>query len=251
MAELVILHTGDLHGRLSVQAAERLRQMKHEKGALLLDSGDALPVPNIVAVPWPTAIAQRMAIAGYDAVALGNREYFFRAGGIRWAARSFSFPVIATNVELPNTAGVQRLAVIKHAAGEVVVLGLARCMTRPDSLLQRLSNIRWRDPVEAVREVIRSVCSEARWLVALSHLGLRQDFRLAQECPELDVVLGAHDHVLTVVAPQPFGPPVIHSGCRARTVSVVRLTAQLAPQSQASQGSKDSRTQVAVEVVRL
>lgn len=251
MAELVILHTGDLHGRLSAAAASRLRRMKTDLGAVLLDSGDALPVPNILAVPWRTTVARRMADAGYDAVALGNREYFFLSRGIEWTARGFSCSLVATNLTLPRAAGVERVAFVPHAAGEVAVLGLARCMIEPGSFLQRLSNVHWRDPIEAVKEVIVEVRRRARWVVVLSHLGLREDLRLACEWPEPDVILGAHDHLLAAIAPSPAGPPVIHSGHHGQTVSVVRVRKAETGEASACDRLQLCGVDVAVEVVRL
>lgn len=251
MADLVILHTGDLHGRLSAAAAARLRRIKTDLEALLLDSGDALPVPNILAVPWRTAVAGRMAEAGYDAVALGNREYFFLSRGIAWAARGFSCPLVATNLILPPAAGVKRVVFLPHAAGAVAILGLARCMIRPGSLLQRMSDVRWQDPLEALREVGVELRRRARWVVVLSHLGLREDLRLACQWPEADVILGAHDHLVAAVAPAPTGPTVIHSGRHARTVSIVRLRGRETSEASAGDILQPLRPDVAVEVVRL
>jgi len=251
MAELVLLHTADLHGKLSRGAAARLRLMKAELGALLLDSGDALSVPNIIAVPWRTAAARRMAEAGYDAMALGNREYFFRARGISWVARSFPFPLLAANLDLPPAAGVERVAYLDHASGEVAVLGLARCMIPPTSFLQRLSNVRWRDPVETVRDIVGLARPRSQWFVALSHLGLRDDLKLACQCPELDVVLGAHDHLLTAVAATSAGPTVVHSGCHARSVSIIRLRRRKACHSEELRKVPSEGVDVTVEVVRL
>lgn len=251
MAELVLLHTGDIHGRLSRAAAARLREMKAELGALLLDSGDALPVPNILAVPWRTATARRMGDAAYDAMAVGNREYFFRASGMAWVARNLPFHLLATNLDLPTAAGVQHVAYFPHASGEVAVLGLARCMIPPGSWLERLSNVRWRDPVETARETIEAARRQAQWVVALSHLGLRDDLRLACECPELDVILGAHDHLRTVVAARQDGPVVVHSGYHARWVSVIRLRRPGNGHGGCHSAPAGQRADVSVEVVRL
>ena len=48
MATLTVLHTADLHNRLTRAAAERLKVLREEHSALLLDSGDALSVPNVL-----------------------------------------------------------------------------------------------------------------------------------------------------------------------------------------------------------
>ncbi len=248
MAELVLLHTGDLHGRMSAAQAAKLRELKRDLGALLLDSGDALPVPNILAVPWRTTVARRMGEAGYDAVALGNREYFFRARGAAWAARSFGFPVVATNLDVPAGVPVKREVLLEHGAGRVAVLGLARRMIAPPSPLQRASDVRWREPAETLAEALPAARQKADWVVVLSHLGLEQDLSLAEAGLGGDVILGAHDHLLAPLALSDLPTPVVHSGCHGRWVSVLRLRREGAT---AQTGSPPAAMKVSVEAMRL
>jgi 2',3'-cyclic-nucleotide 2'-phosphodiesterase (5'-nucleotidase family) len=240
MAELVILHTAD--------RAARLRAMKGEMGALLLDSGDALPVPNILAVPWGAAVARQMGEAGYDAMAVGNREYFLRSWGLGWAAGSFGFPVVATNLDLPPGVPVTRQVLLEHPAGTVAVLGLARCMIRPSSRLQMMSDVRWRDPGETLAEAVPAARSRAEWVVVLSHLGLVEDLRLAAAGLPIDAILGGHDHVLAPLARLEPAKPVVHSGCRARWVSVIRLGRE---QAASEAGAGPAAMKVSVEAIRL
>ncbi len=239
MAELTILHTSDMHGRLSAAAAERLAQLKAQHGAVLLDSGDALPLPNIVALPWRFAVAARMARAGHDAVSLGNREYFFRSLGLRWAARSFPCPLVATNLTVPPAAGIEPHVVLPSPAGPVAVLGLARQMVVDGSWLARWSDVAWVEPAEALAEAVPRLREQARWVVVLSHLGQRDDLALAAEGGDWDVLLGGHDHVLTPRAVLGLGKPVVQSGYWGRWATIVTLARD------------DGRVDTRVEAVRL
>ncbi len=49
-----------------------------------------------------------------------------------------------------------------------------------------------REPLKSIAEQLKG----DRYLVCLSHLGIHEDERLAEECPEIDVILGAHTHHL-------------------------------------------------------
>ncbi len=223
MAELTIIHTCDLHGRLSPGAAGKLRELKEQLGAVLLDGGDAFQLPNVLAVPWKLAMAEYMAMAGYDAMGLGNREYFFRARGIGWLKRSVPFPMVATNIDAPVHAGLNKWARITTPSGEVCVLALAREMIPSSSALAWASDVKWLEPVQCLGQIINKVREWADWVVLLSHLGVKADIGIAAQLQGIDLVLGSHDHVLTtqpVIAKQ---TPMVYSGWGGRWATIVRL----------------------------
>ncbi len=226
MSELSILHTTDLHGRLSADEAARLRRLKDSLGAILLDSGDCTALPNICAVPWRLPVARRMAEAGYNAVGVGNREWFFRRFGMRWVARSLPCPLVATNIVPADGAGIVPVAVVESGRSgvRVAVLAVARKMVEPDSLLQRLCDHRWVEPAAALAEHVPRAREEAEWVVVLSHLGIADDLRLAETLrPKVDLILGGHDHILTPRGLLSVPTPVVHSGYHGRWVNIVRL----------------------------
>ena len=249
MPKLTIIHTSDLHGRLSRRIAAVLRELKARRGAVLLDSGDCTAMPNIIASPWAPPVVKRMAEAGYDAVAVGNREWFFRAAGMRWLARALPCPLVATNIEPAERAGLAPMALLDTAGGKVAVLALARKMVEPRSWLQRLCNHRWIEPSKALAKYLPQARERADWVIVLSHLGLRDDLAIATSQP-IDLVLGGHDHILTPrgivsVGSQAdddggAGAPVVHSGYYGRWATVVTL-----------RRLEEGTAQVAVEVIRL
>jgi 2',3'-cyclic-nucleotide 2'-phosphodiesterase (5'-nucleotidase family) len=195
--------------------------MKAERGALLLDSGDAVTKPNVAPV-WPrTAIAGAMGKAGYDAMGMGNREWEFTALGIRCVTRTLRFPLIASNIDAPAFARVEKMAVLETAAGRVAVLGAARYMRVP-GWIAPLGGVKWRDPAETLAEMVPRAREEAEWVVVLSHLGLAADLALAESADGVDLILGGHDHVLTTQA-LGEGAAVVHSGCYGQWATVVSL----------------------------
>lgn len=222
MPDLVVIHTSDLHGRLSPNAADRLHQLKYERRAILLDGGDAVTIPNILPVPWKPRVLALMERAGYDAMAMGNREFFFRSWGIRSLARA-AFPLVATNLEAPASAGITPMAVVESPAGSVAVLALARKMIAPNSWLAALSDLRWLPPEECLPAALEQARQRSDWVVLLSHLGATADLDLLQRGLGGDLLLGGHDHILTPSGPiDPASVPV-HSGWHGRWASLVRV----------------------------
>ncbi|MCD8509501.1 MAG: 5'-nucleotidase C-terminal domain-containing protein [Bacillus sp. (in: Bacteria)] len=51
-----------------------------------------------------------------------------------------------------------------------------------------------KSPKECLKEVVNELAPQVDLLICLSHLGLFEDERLAEEIPEFDYILGAHTH---------------------------------------------------------
>ena len=222
MAPLRILLTADLHGRLSREQAARLREARENYGALLLDAGDALTAPNVLVWPWDEPVLRRMNEAGYDAMTLGNREFFFRRRGLERKTRPAGFPVVAANLRRRDGGEARApAALLETAAGERVgVIGLAREMIAPGSAEERCSDLRFVPWREAAREAAERLRPAVAWLVALSHLGPEADEELARLCPELDLVLGGHAHPRETLVRRV-------GGAHARRTTVVTAAAYL------------------------
>lgn len=221
---LTIIHTADLHARLDAAAAEALGFLRAQTGALLLDSGDAVAAGNVYVLPDEPVLA-RMTAAGYDAMALGNREFFFRkAGMLRKLARA-GFPVLCANL-LPlsgDLGPVLRWTRLRAGEQTVGVFGLAPTMVPPGSWGERFSDLRFLSWEGAAREAVEALRGQCDWLVALSHRGLEDDLALAELCPEIDAILGGHTHTrdTRLVGARPT--LIAHPGHHASSVSVLRL----------------------------
>lgn len=196
--KLCLVHTADLHGRLDGARAQRLRELKHERGALWLDCGDAIAAPNTLAFPWPEPAIRWLNEAGCDAMCLGNREYAWYRRGLLAKTGRARFPVLTANlVPRPgeDLGHLQRWAVLRSPEGvRVGVLGLTEVMVQPGSFVSRFAAGTFLDPIEAAREAVAALRSEADVLVALTHYGRADEVELAAACPELDAVFCGHWH---------------------------------------------------------
>ena len=88
---------------------------------------------------------------------------------------------------------------------------------------ERLFGWRFLDPL-AVAERIAATTPPETTLIALSHLGLAADRRLAQRVPRLELILGGHSHD-TLLAPEIVaGVPIVHAGPYGRYASRSELS---------------------------
>jgi 2',3'-cyclic-nucleotide 2'-phosphodiesterase (5'-nucleotidase family) len=194
---LCLIHTADRHGRLRADQAQRLGDLKRERGALLLDAGDALCAPNLFAFPWPEPVIARMNAAGYDALCVGNREYALTRRGLVAKLGGLACPVLSANL-LPRREPLpclQRWTVLTAADGtRVGVFGLSQPIIEPGSFWERHAAARYVPPESVVPEAIAALRPQVDLLVVLTHYGDRPEAALAAAHPELDLILAGHWH---------------------------------------------------------
>ena len=225
MTALKIIHTSDLHGRLDQRRAEALRFWREQSGALLLDSGDAVSAGNVYVRPGGEPAIEMMNLAGYQAMAVGNREYFFRKRGLLRKTAQAEFAVLSANL-LPRENGighVQRWTALDAEAGRVGLFGLTPTMIVPGSWVERFSDLRFVPWQDAAREAVEALQEEGTWLVALSHLGHKNDLQLARLCPELDIILGGHSHLTYKETVVERGVGISCAGHHGRHAAVIGL----------------------------
>jgi 5'-nucleotidase len=79
------------------------------------------------------------------------------------------------------------------------------------------------DPLEVVRRQAALIRDSVHVLIAMTHLFLDQDIELVQEVPEIDLVVGGHDHENVQVWRGPHLTPIAKADANARSVYVDRL----------------------------
>jgi len=196
MTSISLLHTADIHNRLTAKAAQQLREVRKQNHALLLDSGDAIGALNVT-VRRSEPIIELMNTAGYTAMAAGNREYFFRKRGMLHKTRSADFSILTANLQpvQGDMGHIKRWITVAASDGsQVGLFGLTPTMIAPGSWVERLSDMRFLPWQEAAQQAVTALRGQVDWLMALSHLGKQRDRRLMELFPEIDVILGGHSH---------------------------------------------------------
>jgi len=212
-----VYHTSDLHDRRGI--VDRLRALRAGEPGLLFDCGDSLRGSQTVYHRQEPIIGEIDA-AGYDAQAIGNREFHYLFPLLRARAAQMHHPLVCTN--LTDTKGralpfVPSLR-LQNEGTTVHVLGLLIMQYPAGSAWERVFGWRFLDPWDAVGPYAASV-PQGEPLIVLSHVGLRLDRILAQRVPRIDLILGGHSHD-TLFEPEYAGDvPIVHAGPYGRFVS--------------------------------
>ncbi len=217
-----IYHTSDLHDRRGIVAP--LRALRAAHPGLLFDCGDSLRGSQSLYYRDEPIVAE-MDAAGYDAQAIGNREFHYLFALLRARAARMHHPLVCTNLQDTKGRALPFLPSIRFDvtgdSGEPVrvhVLGLLVMQYRTGSNWERLFGWRFLEPWSAVAPYASQI-PEGDCLVVLSHVGLRLDRRLAAVVPRIDLILGGHSHD-TLVEPEYAGAvPIVHAGPYGRFVS--------------------------------
>ena len=162
--------------------------------------------------------------AGYDAQGIGNREFHYLYSLLAARARAMRHPLVCSNLidtcrrPLPF---LQSLT-LERDGWRVRLFALLVVQYPAGSPWERVFGWRFLDPFATARRVAAGT-APGETLIVLSHLGLRDDRRLAREVPRLDLILGGHSHD-TLPAPEVVGGvPIVHAGPYGRYVSCTEL----------------------------
>lgn len=212
-----IYHTSDLHDHRGIAAP--LRALRTAQPGLLFDCGDSLRGSQTVYRRHEPIVAEIDA-AGYDAQAIGNREFHYLFALLRARAAGMRHPLVCTNlVDTKNRPlPFVRSLVIEREGVRIHVLGLLVMQYPARSAWERVFGWRFLDPWDAV-EPYATAMPDGDALVVLSHIGLRLDRKLARLVPRIDLLLGGHSHD-TLFEPEYAGNvPIVHAGPYGRYVS--------------------------------
>lgn len=216
-----LYHTSDLHDHRGI--AGPLRARRAREPGVLVDCGDSLRGSQTV-YRRREPIVEELDAAGYDAQAIGNREFHYLFNLMAARMRRMHHPMLCANLvdlrgrELPFQPSLDLQAEDGTRAWQLRLFGLLVPQYPAGSPWERLFGWRFLDPYETAARIAEQTPAEMT-LIALSHLGLPADRELARRVPRLELILGGHSHD-TLERPELVGEvPIVHAGPYGRYVS--------------------------------
>lgn len=242
-----ILATSDTHGMFMpwnyaldeehptgsmAQLAAAVGELR-DQDTLLVDAGDTIQ-DNMADIFHADAVHPMIVCMnelGYDVGVTGNHEYNFGMDVLRKTVASFQGKVLTGNVWDENGKPVaDGYTIITKSGIRVGFIGMVTPqIQRWDAI--NLKGCTVTDPVKETRKIIDQIAGETDVLIGVMHMGLENEYRLknsgvrdlANACPELDLVVAAHTHVLNK-GEEINGVLVVENKHHAQTLSLVDLT---------------------------
>ena len=223
MARLHIFHTNDFHGKLTDDKAARLksetRRLAADEPYLLLDAGDAIAAGNLGFNPLGEPVLSRMSALGYDAMTMGNRETHPSLAIVRTKLSKASFPVLCGNGYAKNPSGnvpFVSFVLLERGEKKIGIFGVTVPMATPKKMDAALWDNLFELPLETAKRLAAELRPRCDVLIALTHLWIAQDRKLAEAVPELDLLITGHSHIVLEQPKRVNGVPLVQAGSHAR-----------------------------------
>ena len=208
LAHIVILHVNDVHGQTLSSSVEgkatggyarlstvvsRVRQEVGADHVLLFHAGDEFSRGDAMTMASRGAAnISLMNQIGFDLMTPGNGDFYGGVENLQTRIGEARFPLLTSNVAYRQSGKQVSLdsKVLVVADVRIGVLGL--CFLHklyPASLPLTVE-----DPQDAARRIVPQLREKADMVLALNHIGLQEDRRLAAAVAGIDVIIGGHTH---------------------------------------------------------
>lgn len=211
-------------GGLARVATLRKKIVAESPNTLFLLAGDTIS-PSVASTVFKGAqmVAAWNAL-GLDYAVLGNHEFDFGPDTLLARMKESKFVWLGSNVIDRRTNkpfGGTRPYVIRNFDG--VKIGLFGLLTPETATSSKPgANVRFVNPVLAAKKIIRQLRQKgAQVIIAITHLSMSEDKELARRAPQIDVIVGGHEHEL--LQSHAGRAPIFKWGADARTIGRIDL----------------------------
>lgn len=222
---LHILHINDLHSRIEpvskydgTCSAEsdaegkcfggvaRLKTLLDAKRAelegenyVVLDAGDQFQGSLMYTTYKGAVEAEFMEAIGFDAMAVGNHEFDDGPEGLSEFLDKVSFPVVSGNLDLTGSNllnGKIKNHTVLDVGGQKIGIVSALATDTVDTSSPG-PNVVFQNEIDSLSADVAALEGEGvNKIIALTHVGLPVDLKIAEAVPGLDAVVGGHSHTL-------------------------------------------------------
>ncbi|MGN7610840.1 bifunctional metallophosphatase/5'-nucleotidase [Magnetococcales bacterium HHB-1] len=163
---------------------------------LLLSSGDFLSPSMMSGIFKGEQMIQSLNAVGLDYTVPGNHEFDFGMDVLQKRVMEAKFGWVVSNLTLAEKTLPQFRSHIIHSVADkkIGIFGLISPETK--ALVHGLDSLSITDFEKSARAQVKQLKERgADFIIALTHLDLKDEQRLAKKALGIDLILGGHDHV--------------------------------------------------------
>jgi 5'-nucleotidase / UDP-sugar diphosphatase len=164
---------------------------------LKLFAGDLL-----TGTPFSSAFKGQMGVRllnelKFEAMTVGNHEFDYGQGNLLQNMKPLmAFPLLSANIR--NKAGkypFEQVTIKQYPSAKtrVVIFGLTTTETPTATLPANVKGLVFDGAIKTAGKVLAGF-KDDDLIIALTHLGVDEDRKLAAACPKIDVIIGGHSH---------------------------------------------------------
>jgi 5'-nucleotidase/UDP-sugar diphosphatase len=147
----------------------------------------------------------------FDAMTVGNHEFDYDKANLMSRLRPLmEFPLLSENIRTQKGDHAFDTVIQKKYAGSktrVIIFGLTTAETPRSTLPGNVKGLVFNDPIDTARKLLESF-NDDDLIIALTHIGILEDRKLAAACPKIDIIIGGHSHT-KIFTPEKVGETLI------------------------------------------
>ncbi len=205
-ADLIVLHTNDIHGRIEVDedilgfpyisSLVQYYRAQYEH-VLVLDAGDALHGQPITTVLEGESAVVSMNIVGYDVMVPGNHDFNFGYQRLLELEEEYmEFDLVGANVFKEGELLFTPYVIKEVGDFTVGIFGLvtSQIATHP----RNIEGLEFGDITEAATRCVSALRDDHNvdLVIALGHVGLNYSSEVAAQVEGIDLFVDGHSHSL-------------------------------------------------------
>lgn len=202
---LTILHTNDLHARLTVLENGRggfaalagviRRERAHCSDCILLNAGDLAQGSPVSTIFQGEPVFEIANLLGFDAATLGNHDFDYGWMQARKFMQTAKYPIVSANMVGADGQLLTKPYVILTVNGlRVAVIGAMTEDLRTLSTSKLLEQWHASPPVEAARRYAQELRDQADLIVLLGHITGAEENQFLSLATEIPVLVTGHIH---------------------------------------------------------
>ena len=160
---------------------------------------------------------------GLGYATLGNHEFDIPEASFRQRMIEAKFRVIASNVTdavgLPFHNTVDMAIVPVKVGGRTVRIGMFGLVLD----YNRRPWVKYLPVIETAREKVAAMGGKADIIIGLTHMAAADDVKLVESIPQIDLVLGGHEHENWYVRRGTSFTPIVKADANARSIAVITM----------------------------
>lgn len=168
---------------------------------------------------------------GIQAACVGNHDFDHGEEQFRRLAAQCIFPWLATNMLDVKTrkpfGGCRDFHIVTVGAIRVGIVGIIE-REWISTLVGKIdiNNVEVEDPASCCQryaQMLRAPPHSCSFVVAITHMREQGDASLSLACPDVDLILGGHDHHVVTRVESPLSCPIVKAGCDFHYLSEVEV----------------------------
>ncbi|XP_054262337.1 protein 5NUC-like [Macrosteles quadrilineatus] len=218
--KLLLLHTNDMHARfeetnahsglcykgrgrcyggfarLKTAVNQYKQQAKKESyNTIFLNAGDTYQGTVFFTLFKAGIVSELTNMLGIDVMSLGNHEFDDGPEGLTPFLKKTLVPVVCSNIDDSSEPQLEVSTLSPSRVLDIngVKVGVIGYLTPDTKFLAKTRNVKFEDEIVAIKRESEKLKSKGvKILIALGHSGYNTDKKIAEQVPDLDVVVGGH-----------------------------------------------------------